>query len=231
LEEIVLARLYLAEHRPSDVLALLERLNEAEEAAGRADQLLEILVLRAVAHDALGDVPAALGAVQRAVELGMPERFVRPFVEGGPAIRRLLSLLWTELARPGGHVRERGANVLRSYVESLLDAFVPMQYGQGRGRVKHPAAPRSSEQQIAGEVSAPTLTRRQLEVIRLIASGASNKDIGDTLVITPKTVKRHASNIYATLGVGSRTQAVARARTLGILPSGEQDRRPEDSGL
>ena len=62
------------------------------------------------------------------------------------------------------------------------------------------------------------LSRRELEVLSLIAEGLSNQEIARRLVISLRTVKWHASNIYGKLGVKNRTQAVARARTLGILP-------------
>lgn len=62
------------------------------------------------------------------------------------------------------------------------------------------------------------LSGRELEVLGLVAEGLSNHEIAQTLVISPKTVKRHTSSIYGKLGVHSRTQAVAKARSLGILP-------------
>lgn len=63
------------------------------------------------------------------------------------------------------------------------------------------------------------LTPRELEVLQLIAAGDSNQTIADKLVITARTVKKHTGNIYGKLNVSSRTQAVARARQLGLLPS------------
>jgi LuxR family maltose regulon positive regulatory protein len=61
------------------------------------------------------------------------------------------------------------------------------------------------------------LSERELEVLRLIAAGFSNQEIADRLVIAPSTVKRHINNLYGKLQVGSRTQAVAIARSLHIL--------------
>jgi LuxR family maltose regulon positive regulatory protein len=61
------------------------------------------------------------------------------------------------------------------------------------------------------------LSERELDVLRLISEGSSNQQIADTLIVTVHTVKKHASNIYGKLGVRNRTQAVARARELGIL--------------
>ena len=61
------------------------------------------------------------------------------------------------------------------------------------------------------------ITRREQEVLDLIAAGLSNQEIADELVISVATVKRHTVNIYGKLGVNRRTQAVATARALAIL--------------
>jgi LuxR family maltose regulon positive regulatory protein len=61
------------------------------------------------------------------------------------------------------------------------------------------------------------LSNRELDVLRLIDEGCSNREIAEELVVTLHTVKKHTSNIYSKLGVASRTQAVARSRELGIL--------------
>jgi LuxR family maltose regulon positive regulatory protein len=64
---------------------------------------------------------------------------------------------------------------------------------------------------------AEPLTRREGEVLGLIAKGYTNQEIAEALVVTLNTVKKHASGIYGKLGVHSRTQAVARAREFGLL--------------
>ena len=61
------------------------------------------------------------------------------------------------------------------------------------------------------------LTDREHEVLELLAAGLTNREIGEELVISPQTVKKHTSNIYGKLGVGSRTEAAARARELDLL--------------
>ena len=62
------------------------------------------------------------------------------------------------------------------------------------------------------------LSARELEVLGLIAQGHSNREIAAKLYLSLNTAKVHCSNIYGKLGVKSRTQAVAKAKTLGILP-------------
>jgi LuxR family maltose regulon positive regulatory protein len=61
------------------------------------------------------------------------------------------------------------------------------------------------------------LSDREIEVINLIANGSTNQEIAQELVLSLYTVKSHARNIYSKLGVKNRTEAVARARMLGLL--------------
>ena len=61
------------------------------------------------------------------------------------------------------------------------------------------------------------ISERELELLRLIAAGLTNQDIADRLSISLTTVKWHTSNILGKLGVKNRTQAVAKARELGLL--------------
>jgi LuxR family maltose regulon positive regulatory protein len=63
------------------------------------------------------------------------------------------------------------------------------------------------------------LSERELEVLQLIAEGLTNPQIASRLFLSLHTIKVHAHNIYGKLGVHNRTQAVARARALGVLPS------------
>lgn len=80
------------------------------------------------------------------------------------------------------------------------------------------------------EVRAPespeTLTERETEVLRLLALGYANKEIGRKLHITDKTVKTHVSSILAKLGVQSRTQAALHAVRIGLVSGDEATGRP-----
>ncbi|MGW3962250.1 response regulator [Amycolatopsis sp. NPDC005003] len=71
--------------------------------------------------------------------------------------------------------------------------------------------------------AAKTLTRREAEVLRLIATGLSNQDIATALVISLETVKTHVGNIFAKLGAGNRSQAVVIAYEAGVVRPGHLD--------
>jgi LuxR family maltose regulon positive regulatory protein len=70
---------------------------------------------------------------------------------------------------------------------------------------------------VAAQPLIDPLTPRELEVLAILAAGASNQEIADKLVITLSAVKKHTGNVFRKLSVSSRTQAVARARELGLL--------------
>lgn len=80
-------------------------------------------------------------------------------------------------------------------------------------------APQHKEVVLAGEEAAQKLgiTPRELEVLQLIAQGLSNQEIAERLFVSLNTVKTHATNVFAKLDVQRRTQAIQRAKALGIL--------------
>lgn len=108
-----------------------------------------------------------------------------------------------------------------TYVSQLLAAFEQKSQGASRSLEAAPTsrlAP-SLAQHAPAISSAPgaSLTRREQEVLRLLAAGASNQEIAQTLVIELPTVKKHVSNLLGKLGAASRTQAISRARALSLL--------------
>ena len=92
--------------------------------------------------------------------------------------------------------------VSETYTASLLSAF--------------PISGQSGQITISNSINKP-LSERELEVLNLLARGASNQEIADGLTIALSTARKHVSNIIAKLGVKNRTQAVSRGRDLGLL--------------
>jgi LuxR family maltose regulon positive regulatory protein len=192
LQQVALARVYLAQGEPEKVLAIADRLSAQAEAGGRMARVIELSLLEALALQARGRLDAAHAPFARCLELADPGGYVRLFLEAGPPAVTLLQ----EAAARG---------ISPEYVEKLLRAFgVP---GRGKNLVPGPHVPDLIE----------PLTRRELEVLRLIGAGFSNQQIADELVLALNTVKRHTSNIYGKLGVRSRAQAILRAQELGLL--------------
>ena len=183
------------------------------EAAGAFLHVIEVCALQALALQALGDTSAALTSLERSLALAEPEGYVRTYLNEGAPMARLLR----EAASHGIHAQ---------YANKLLSAFEVSEYG----RMGATPTPPHSQTPTLPHPRTPTpphphtpklldpLTPRELDVLHLISQGLSNRDIADTLVIALNTVKRHTSSIYSKLGVKSRTQAIARARELGLIP-------------
>ena len=204
-EQIALARLRLAEGRASDALHLMEGQRALAEAGGRHGRLIEILGLLALALDAQNRPSEASEALSQALFLGMPEAYVRVFLDLGWPMHELLVQM---AAGPRGASM---APVMRDYVRTILDALRQEREAQkGLAEGVSPASP-------LAEALVVPLTERELEVLGLLAEGLPNKEIAARLIVAPSTVKQHLKNIYGKLDVHSRTQAVARGRELALL--------------
>ena len=214
-EYITLARVLMAEgsHRPA--VELLERLRVAAEAQDRLGSVIEILIVQALAQQAQGDAPAALAALDRALTLAEPEGYVRTFVNEGEAIR-LMIVDSRVLIEKQKHV---GSHPSIEYVNKLLAAFPqPMALSRSATLAPHVTASGSSAgvSNQKSEMLDP-LSPREVEVLRLIAEGLSNQEIADRLFLAVSTVKGYTRTIFDKLQVQRRTEAVARARELGLL--------------
>ena len=200
---LVLARLLLALDRPGPALALLDRMHATAAAQARSGSLIEIGALRALGLAASGEEAAAVAALAQALTLACPQGYVRVFADEGPPMAALLARL-IAAQRSGGAVAEVPLGCL-ARLQRALDApdAAP---GTGRGGAK--AVPGLVEQ----------LTGRELEVLAMLAAGRSNQAIASQLVITLDTVKKHVSHVLGKLGAANRTEAVTRARDLGLIP-------------
>jgi LuxR family maltose regulon positive regulatory protein len=189
------ARVHLAQGDPSRALAVLEPYRRQMAEMAWADQELMALVLLAVAFNAHGERAKAVEMLDEALALSEPGGFIRIFVDEGAPMARLLYQALSQGVHSG-------------YVRHLLAAFPT----SGREQTAPSRA-------VAAAISlAEPLSSRELEVLDLIAAGLTNQQIAARLYVSLHTVKSHARNIYAKLGVSSRTQAVARGRVLGLLP-------------
>jgi DNA-binding NarL/FixJ family response regulator len=169
--------------------------------------VLKTLLLRGQMQAALGDERAGLADVAKALELGEPEGFISTFIEEGLPIKEALTTLLK---------RNMAGSASAGYIRDILAAF-PKTLSKQEAVTSH--KPARSDELSTDKSSAlfEPLTARELEVLRLIAAGDSNRAIAEKLVITVSAVKKHTANIYGKLNVDSRTQAVALARQLGLL--------------
>ena len=153
-------------------------------------------LLKAQIHYANNNLSSALEELGMALYLGEPGKFIRTFIIEGQTIAELLEHVLDE-AKSSRESASRGYS--QSYVKKILSAF--------RAEVK-----------TAGAVGLyEPLSEREMEVLRLIAAGLSNKDIAEKLFVSLNTIRTHTKNINAKLDVHSRTQAVARAKELNLL--------------
>jgi LuxR family maltose regulon positive regulatory protein len=194
-EHITLARLLLARYQgeraePSlhQAARLLDRLLSAAEEGGRTGRVIEILVLRALTHQALGDIPAALGVLDRAVTLAEPEGYIRVFADERPPITSLLRAAVKQGPR-------------RDYARRLLAAASGIEHNG------------PTEQALI-----EPLSERELDVLRLLGSDLDGPAIARELVVSLNTLRTHTKNIYAKLAVTNRRAAVRRAAELHLLP-------------
>jgi LuxR family transcriptional regulator, maltose regulon positive regulatory protein len=202
-DHLVLARVLLAQGDADRALGLLQRLATLAECQRRTDSLIRIRIVRARGLQAAGDHDAALAELADALALAAPEGYVRVFLDEGAPMAALLDGL---AATTGKGVPAAG--VPPAYLGRLLRALQQAGVPVGRhGRRAAGLVPGLLE----------PLSERELEVLGLLAAGRSNQAIAEELVITLDTVKRHVSHLLDKLGAANRTQAVARARELGLL--------------
>ena len=198
LTRITIARVYMAQKKPDETIRLLNRLEESAKAGGRTGRLIEILIIKALTLQMLCETAQALVALGESLALAEPGRYVRTFVNEGLPVQMLLAQ-WLAHASSGP---------VRDYSIRLLSQF----------EAELPNIKAVQEKIYPTETLVEPLSPRELEVLQLIALGKTNQEIARQLVVSPGTVKAHTASIYGKLDVANRTEAVARARQLGILP-------------
>src|SRR5215831_8435752 len=202
-EYLVLARVLLAQNNPAAALTLLQRLASAAASQGRTGSIIEIQALRALTLAARGDHAGALGALTEALTVARRPGYVRVFADEGAPMRALLA----RLSAARQDQRPPARRIDPGYLAALTRAC-----GQAD------AVPPPSRTIGAAPGMAEPLTGCELEVLRLLAAGKSNQRIAHDLVVALDTVKKHVTDILGKLGTANRTEAVARARQLGLIP-------------
>jgi LuxR family maltose regulon positive regulatory protein len=174
---------------------LLEELLAYIKAMYNTYQEIRILACLALVYQAQGRTKEAQDALEHSLKLAQPGAFIRTFVDLGLKMAELLK-----------QFAEQGFET--DYIRQLLAAFPGQPQINGKQR---PAKARTNDNLVE------PLTRRERDVLELLGKWLSAKEIAQELVISPRTVKKHTSNIYGKLGVNNRMQAVEKAKGLGLL--------------
>jgi len=190
-EYYVVAQVLITQGKAWEATPLVDRLISSAETGARNGEMMKYLTLQAVAHHKEKS-NQSLTFLSRALELGEPEGYIRSFVDFGKPVHSLLQL-----------AAEQGIAPHEAYVPVLLVAF--------------PKWVNLAVQKGIVETSGELLNERELQILRRIAAGLSDREIAEELYLSINTVKWYNRQIYSKLGVSRRGQAVARAQELGIL--------------
>ncbi len=182
-------RLFAAQGDLPRALAFLDETIAASKERRRTGDLVRLFAMRAGLLNRLDRTGEAAEALATALDLGAPGGFLRSFLDEGPAIAGLFN---HPLIRDHTH---------RHYAQTVRRSFDAQAVGLS----------------LARQPQLDALSPRELDVLRLVAAGRSNRSIAHELFISEPTVKKHISNIYGKLNVLNRVQAVSLARELGVL--------------
>lgn len=196
------ARVQVALGQPDRAQEILSSLLSAAERNAHNRHLVEILLVYGEALDLQGRHEEAVEMLDRAMAKASEAGFLRLFSEESPRLQTLVRAL-PALQAPGAWNQD---------LRTLLGDYRPDEPDDQPG----PAGP--GAQTTANPALLPEpLSQREMEVLALIHDGHANKDIATRMAVAPATVKAHIRNLYGKLGVGRRTEALARARELGLL--------------
>jgi LuxR family maltose regulon positive regulatory protein len=218
--QMLLGWIDLLQGRPAQTRTRLAPLLESAAAAGQTQHQLELLALQTLAYAALGDNTTAYAQLHQLLTLAAPAGYICLFIDRGEPMRQLIHALRLTMDN-GGLVR---------YVDQVLAAFG----GSGAPSASVPATMMQQDRPYPQEIQnqkpfdaaqdkskiqnlVEPLTEREREILHLVADGLSNSEIADRLIVTVGTVKKHLNNLYGKLGVGTRTQAMARGRAMKLI--------------
>jgi LuxR family maltose regulon positive regulatory protein len=192
-EHMTVARIQMAQGRLEEAQTLLTRLLLAANSAERKGRVIEIYVLLALVTRLRGRRDEAIEALAYGISLGESEGYIRTFIDEGAPMAELLR-------------EAKAQGVALPYMAKLIAAF----------DLNAPIASIGTRETRAVSEYEP-LSERELDVLRLLADGASNREIAQTLVVSLGTVKKHLNNIFLKLDAHSRTEAIATARRENLL--------------
>lgn len=196
-ESIVFVRYLLASGHYEEADHLLDKILISARNGSRGLTMIEIFILKAQALYYLGEKNNALRSLRNALILAQTDSIIILFMYEGREILPLLDIILEEEkkgTKDFGREEEISISFLKKVIAATKSGLLPVREGKEE-----------------------ILSERELEVLTLIAAGLSNQEISDKLFISLNTVRTHTKNINVKLNVHSRTQAVKRAKELGLL--------------
>lgn len=183
-------RLLSALGKHEEAVELADRAVRSAESAGRGRNIIEFLVLQAAAWNGHSRGEKALEALEQALSLAMGEGIVRPFLNSVGEIAPLLR-----------HFKnlERYRATVTGILSTLEDRAEPPAGETAEGRSPDP------------------FHQREVQILKLVSEGLRNREIGRRLFLSEETVKWYLKGLYCKLHVGTRTEAIAKARRLGLI--------------
>ena len=182
--------------KPAAHACAVRATSAAASKGARTGSVIEVLILQATAYHALGHTTAAVAALEDALRRAEAEGYIRLFLHAGPAVTALLASVAS-----GEHATDHARRVLAAVDDTA--ASPRLASGDARPTTRN------------GLVE--ELSTRELDVLRLLVAGGSNREIADALFVSPRTVQAHLANLFGKLEVHTRAAAVARAYELGLV--------------
>lgn len=187
-ENIMHARILLDQDRLDDALEVTSRLIDVQEKASRVLNQIETLIIRSFILKKMQKGPDSIDSLVRALTLAQPGGYLRIFIDEGRPLAEMIEA-----------ITDFGKTSVTKFAKKLLVEFKTIKHVIGPVNLIEP------------------LSDRELEVLRLICAGLSNKKVTDELFISMNTVKTHLKNIYGKLSVHSRAEAILKAQELELL--------------
>ena len=188
--KILEVKFLMATEKYDAAFKILNDVIESAEKCGAKGFLLEALVLKSVLFEKQNETTPALETLNNALSIAAPEGYIRTFINEGKTIADLLNLYLTYYSKEKDNSVGYATILLRELNKELAKPEQP---------VEEP------------------LSDREIEVLRLLSAGYSNKEIADKLFLAVGTIKKHTHQIYQKLNVESRVQAIQTARELNLI--------------
>jgi LuxR family maltose regulon positive regulatory protein len=196
IEYVVLARILIEQKQREKASELIGNLMIDAEKGNRFLRITELHILKTINLYYQDDIRGAVNELYAALIFGEPRGLFMTFVHEGEPVAELIDVILTEKKESKTNIYP---DISVKYLENLIQVIREGICKQGKQLLEEP------------------LSQREQEVLAYIAAGLSNKQIADSLFVSLNTIRTHTKKINSKLGVHSRTQAIAKAKDLGLI--------------